>query len=489
MTRRAAAIILGLAAALAVAPAAPAQRRLINPAQPERSPFLDGTHAFRHVLKVVGRNRIEPLSPIDLAGEIKPERTLIVVLGDPAPLDALNHLIMGGFYGFVRNGGALLIATDHRTPTVFGVQVNGTQVLLPGGGFDAYRGMAECPLVEPRQGAQPPLFEPPLGLERNDPSRKVAGNLPSYLVVVVKPDVIPVLADLPKGSTMGRAVPFAAGGAVGSGRVLVMADQDVFINEMMLQRDNGNIQLTYRLADWLLTRPGTQADKRDRVLFYEDSAVQTNFDIPLRSLPPPPIPPPDTLRGMLDELLPAMEREGFFAQLEDDNVADKAIEEGASAVPLWRGAGPEWKMWTVAAILASVGVGLYGFVRLGMFRYRAEAAGPTLTELLQQQPAAGAVMAQRQEAMLRGGNLGEPARDLARRLFSDAGLSPGAGPPRIEVSGPWWRRWATRLRWRRLWRLAHSGRPVRVSPRGFARLARRVAALRAALADGSVRIN
>jgi hypothetical protein len=268
-----------------------------------------------------------------------------------------------------------------------------------------------------------------------------------------------------------------------------MADQDVFINEMMLQRDNGNIDFAYRLADWLLTRPDGQG-KRDQILYYEDGEVQSDFAIPLKDLPTPPLPPPDTLMGLLDEMLPAMEREGFFARMEEDDVANDAVENLAGAVPIWEGTRPEWKLWTVAAILASAGLGLYGFVRLGTFRRRADAAkGPTLAELVLAQAPAGTVLAQRQQELLRDGNLWEAARDLARQLLASAGLSSDADAPAVEVVGPWWRRWRTRLRWRRLWRLARSSRPVRVSPRRFVRLTDDVRALRAGLADGTVRIH
>jgi hypothetical protein len=260
---------------------------------------------------------------------------------------------------------------------------------------------------------------------------------------------------------------------------------------MMLQPDNGNIDFAYRAADWLLTRPGKRDNKRDQVLYYEDGAVQSDFAIPLKDLPPPPLPPPDTLMGMLDEMLPAMEQEGFFAKLEEDDVANQAVEDLASAVPLWEGTRPEWKLWTVAAILGGVGLGLYGFVRLGTFRHRGDSAGPALAEVLAKRPPAGSAVAQRQEALLRDGNLWEPARDLARQLFLAAGLSPDAAPlpPPIEVRGPWWGRWLTRRRWLRLWQLARSRGPRRVSPRAFVRWAERARALRAGLADGTVRID
>jgi hypothetical protein len=494
MTRRARvlAAVLGLVAVLGVLPAATAQRRLVPPPQPERHPFLDGTHAFRRILYDVSRKKLKPLGEKEL---IEPNQTLVVVLGDPSPLLALNKRL-GGLRSFVERGGALLVATDQQSPPVlqdaFGVQVNGTHITMPKGGPDTYRDMPECLYISSQPGARPPLFEPTLNAARNDPAKKVASNLPSYLEVGFKPSFLPVLGFLPP-ATDGRGPlhlwNFAAGDAVGSGRVLIMADQDVFINEMMLQKDNGNIDFAYRCADWLLAR-SDGGGKRKQILYYEDGTIQTDFDIPLKQLPIPPLPPPDTLMGMLDEMLPAMEQEGFFAQLEEDDVANGAVESLAVAVPIWAGTRPEWKLWTLAAILGSVVLGLYAFVRMGTFRHRPETAGLTLAELVRNQAPAGAVMAQRQEELLRDGNLWEAARDLARNLFVSTGISPDAGPvpPAIEVRGSWWRRWWVRLRWRQLWRLARSARPVRVSPQGFARLANRVGTLRSYLVDGTVRI-
>jgi hypothetical protein len=193
---------------------------------------------------------------------------------------------------------------------------------------------------------------------------------------------------------------------------------------------------------------------------------------------------------MIDETVHAMEEEGTFARLEDEDFFNGTVEDLMRSAPFWSRTRPEWKIWTLAVIAVSVVLGLYGFVRLGAFRHRPDATGPSLAVLLGQQAPAGAVIEQRQDALLRDGNLWEAARELARHLFASAGASPDAGPPppALAVRGPWWRRWRMRRRWRWLWRLARSARPVRVSPRGFARLAAQVEALRAGLADGTVQV-
>jgi hypothetical protein len=499
MTRRALAVALSLAAALAAAPAAPAQR------QPESNPFNEGTHAFRHMLYEAGRKNLTPLHDVSAVGD--PSGTLIVVLGDPSPLKGLDRRL-GGLESFVKKGGALLVATDYATPqelgTSFGVGVSGDFVALGDGDPDAWRGRGTCPFVEPVPGADPPLFQPHLPLGRGVAPPRVASNRPSHLRVARFGTPLDRLATLPpnvhveaSGKRADQDFAYGLDYSGTSGRVLIVADHSVFINVMMLQTDNGNLDFGYRCADWLMARPGSVGrEPRDQVLYYEDGTVKTDFNIPLKDLPMPPLPPPDTLMGILDELH-AMEEEGTFvemegkfAQMERNNHANRMIQDVAKEAPLWEGSKPEVKLWTLAVIAVSVGLGVYSVVRLGAFRHRPESAGPLLTDLLARQAPAGVVLAQRQEEQLRDGNLWEAARDLARQLFAGAGVMPDAGPlpPVIDVSGGWWQRWRTRLRWRQLWRLARSPRPVRVSPRGFARLAGRVRALRAALAGGTVRL-
>jgi hypothetical protein len=394
----------------------------------------------------------------------------------------------------VENGGALLVATDGQTPALlerhFGTGVSGTFLTLPTGGENAYRRMPECPYIDPVKGARPPLFEPGLPALRGAPPKRIASNKPSHLNVA-RWRFLPVLATLPAQCTDGRGNfhvwDFAVGGDLGNGRVLVMADHSVFINEMMLQNDNGNIDFAYRCADWLR---GDPARPRDRVLYYEDGVVQTQFDIPLKDLPPPPLPPPDTWVGMADEFLRGMEDEGTFRQMEEEGFFDGVVADLMGWLPFWAWATPEVKLWTLVVLVVSVALGLYAFVRLGAFRHRPDATVPALAALLEKQAPAGAVIEQRQQALLSDGNLWEAARELARHLFASAGISPDAGPapPVIEARGGWWRRWRARRQWRHLWRLARSAQPVRVSPHDFARLASQVKELQAALAAGTVRI-
>ena len=56
------------------------------------------------------------------------------------------------------------------------------------------------------------------------------------------------------------------------------------------------------------------------------------------------------------------------------------------------------------------------------------------------------------------------------------------------VEGSWWHRWRTRRHVLRLWRLAYEATPRRISAARLRKLIVQLEELKAALADGSVRL-
>src|SRR5262249_56049092 len=79
-----------------------------------------------------------------------------------------------------------------------------------------------------------------------------------------------------------RPLPFAVRREFDSGgRLLLLADHSVFINEMMLKSDNGNVDFTYNAIEWL---KGDNKE-RNRVLFVSDGNIETKLDIPIREEP------------------------------------------------------------------------------------------------------------------------------------------------------------------------------------------------------------
>ena len=477
MTRRAGAAVLGaLVLTSLMALAAPAQT--VSPQQD--TAFLEGTHAFRRILHDRGFQKFLPTKNSEDLADSK--HTLVVILGDTAPLAELFEE-PDGLKEFVHNGGALLVATDRRSHDIlkrtFGIAVKGERLSLSQD-LEGYLGNRECPFLEIRNG-EPNLFrsvEVPDGPE----SPQIATNRPSYLEPIssYNPKELPVLAELPRGcrgsrTYFRRSRPwFAVGGEYGQGRLLLLADHSLFINNMMLRSDNGNFDFAFRCAEWFREGPPTG---RDQVLFLEDGNPCTDYDLPVPiALPSPstlPLLPPEALVPLVNQTLQVLERDNVFDQL------------------LLEAMGGKKNLWMGLAVLLSMALALYGLVRLLQFQYRRDPIVPSFPRLLAKQGPAGPLIEQRSREVLREGNLWEAARTLARHLFESAlpekELACGTQPV-VEVPGGWWqrRRWQGQIR--SLWQLAHASVPRRVSSRRFAALSADVRRVQAALAAGTLHL-
>jgi hypothetical protein len=460
----------------------------------------EGTHVFRHVLREVGFTT--PLRHFhDLDDD--PARTLLVVLGDTRRLREVRQgRTRLGLEAFVRAGGAVLVATDQdvsdpeasaNLEAVAGVTVVGrSRRAILAGPPDCYRGFEDCPIVRPLRGREPNLFRP----AARDPGAdlRVATNLPGELELRgERPPGVADLARFPPGSYYRwgeglRALParpplFAVGGSHGDGQVLVLADHSVFINEMMLLKDSDNMDFAINCLQWLHNTPAV----RDKVLFVEEGNVwsgEQDFNLPLRDVP---LKPEDVLGALWSQRNPLLvEAEKRLARLEEEDRFNKLFFRGLEEL----GLSPR-QAARFALLLSGLALLVYGGYRTGVRgRFRPEAAVPVLARVVAQHTPAAPLLAQRHQALLRAGNLWESAQVLARQFFAAAAIPappPAGSPPRLLVRGGWWRRRALRRRALHLWRLAF-GPPVRVSPAALARLPRELDGLKAALADGSLRI-
>ena len=458
--------LLAVAALLGSAPVALAQTG--------RVPFGQGTHAFRRILFDLN---MEPLAgPAELSQD--PTHTLLIVLGETDVLDR----VPGGLRQFLEEGGAALIATDRAVPRRlqdFGVAVTGSQVRLPPNTvFKSYRDLEECPMLTPALGAAPALLATP-GVPGGGlfGFLNVATNRPSYLLTARPlPGRLTRLATLPwKCEVEGpdglmylvnRPLPFAVGGPVGRGRLLVLADHSLFINEMLLQADNNNIDFTYNCLDWLA---GDREQPRNRALFVEEGDVKTAFDIPLKEVAVP-LPPEEALVPLADDAV---------AQMEQENALNRVLLDLV----------PFETIWVVLVLLLTALLAGYGFYRLSHSRHRVDLWAPLLEAVLARHAPAQTLMEQRHRALLGRGNLWEPARALARQWFEETGCAPpngDAAEPGVRVNGTWWRRWALGRKVRRLWRLAYGAAPVPVPPQEFARLLANLEDVKVALASGAL---
>lgn len=435
------------------------------PAQP-RVPFGQGSHALRHILRKLN---LQPLS--DFSQISDPSDTLVIVLGETEPLSQLPR----GVAGFLEDGGALLVATDRKAIGFEKAGVAGA-LINTSSPEQAYRGLPDCPLVT--------AFDPHHPLFQGVRQRQLATNLPSYLVEreVVKGkekgsqrlgDLL-ILAWFSDGN---KLFPFAAGktwrgnrNGARDPRLLLLADHSVFINDMMLQKDNDNFVFAYNCVEWL-AQPGP----RGRVLLVEEGTMVANFDVPLKDtdLPDIPLPPLEVVNKLL-------------ANLEDENVFNKLLISGlgaGDAHPLEKARRVMMQGWVISLTIALL---VFGFYWLSRSRFHQDKEASVLTMAL---PRSG-VIEQRHQAMLQDGNLWEAAREEARQCFVALGHGEAAdafSPPSVTVTGNWWRRWvlSNQIRW--LWRLAHGKTPRTISPRDFNKVTRQSSEVQSALADGTLR--
>jgi hypothetical protein len=447
-------------------------------AQEDAIPFGQGTHALRHILHDLG------LQPIEEVKELtrEPEKKLLIVLGDTRVL----HRIPFGVELFVHRGGAVLVASDRRTESWLwqdneGFRI-GDRLEIAEDSPSAWRNHRACIAVQPAERGVPRLF-PASGTSR------VVTNRPANLFLY--PRGIPILGLLPEGSraergnfiALGSQVPFAAGGDWHAGRILVLADHSIFINDMMLQPDTGNIEFAHNAIRWL-----TDGGKRTQVLFVEERAVQSEFDVPVKDLPPPPLPPAEVLVPLIDEVIKNLEEENAFNQVAL-NLFDRVL---ARYFAPFLSPG---QFLEALALLGTVGLVMYGVSRLMSSRHRLEAGTPLLANALARLAPVGGVVAQRQQALLESGNLWESARVLARECFESAlGGGPSgdgmasAAPPRIRVVGSRWQAWRLQRSWDRLWHVAYGTTPTRVASREWTRFLRSLDEVDAGLADGVIQL-
>ena len=255
------------------------------------------------------------------------------------------------------------------------------------------------------------------------------------------------------------------------GRLLVVADHSIFINEMMLQPDLDNGAFAFNVGRWLADTGS--ANRRTEVLFYEDGRIQTDFSGSLEVPVTPPIP--------LEALVPLADE--TVAQLEQENAFNNILLEAVG--------GPD-RIMQMLVMLLTVALILFGLYRFLQSRVQPAPKAYAASADTADQPAISA-LERRHEAVMAQGNLAEAARELAHQAFASIGLTPGLGAtaPKVTLSGPWWI-WLQGRRWQpivdELWALAVRGPVRRISPTRLRSLDASVHELLAAVAAGKVRL-
>jgi hypothetical protein len=479
-------------------PAKPAPKQQQPPPEP-----IDalGTEVFRTMLAYYKLQAIEKLEEL---AKFDPKHTMVIAFrgAEATGNDPLDKI---GLRQFVQSGGAVLVATDQDTSDTawakqFGVQVFGTKIFaFPG--TPCYRDRNYCPFIEQAKAAQiPALFNSSTGAGK--PLAKVATNIPSFM----ERSSLETLAYI-KPKCKEEGAQFAFGGPVhfaqakrydSGGKIMIMADHSIFINEMLLppkDQANDNLELTQNLLQWLTASPDSKA--RDHVLFIDQTGqVVTDFESLLRQLPPP-IPDihdlPSLLQAAWDnrdllwanrqyasELVASAEDEGLFQEIEqrmDDDLLD--------IIPFW---------WIIRGLLFFALVIVFGLSirRFVGSRFRFSKVAPRLSMALDRFRPRGSLLDQRLRGSLRGGQCYEAARTRARQMFADLEWTPaeeGGNLPRVEINAGYWKRQAIARDLRELWQVAFGREPIRVTAKHWDKWIARLREIHKLIRTGVIRVS
>jgi hypothetical protein len=459
------------------------------------------THVFRRLL--FDRD-FEPITDFEkfrnLTAEEKKE-TIIVILGDTTPLERLPRGALN-LIQFVQQGGAVLLAADkplredvkNEIQALTGYKVQNHQLVCTNLKHCYQEKYSFCPLLETAAIASPNLLRNPAGGQ----NLKVATNLPSQLVPA--PLAAPqhksrLVAWLPAQCIEAqssdilqinwRALPFGVAAELdGGGQVLFLADHSIFINQMMMPKDNNNVEFTDNCMQWL-----SGDGRRKKVLFLEEGFIQPSFKVEIReqsSFMPPATIAERQLLEKLDENIKYADPKLQEAENADwfNRVIHSFMAHGDHEGSPWPAIGFILVVLTLFGVVAGfLGLIFHGF-------QQQQPVGPSLARLVEQQAPDGSLMEQRNQGMVQVRNLWEVGRQLAKEAFEAAGIAAKIGDslPQLTVRGGWIEQRKMRREVTRLWNLAFAPKPLRVTPSEWPELLRQLAKLRKGLGDGSVRL-
>jgi hypothetical protein len=427
----------------------------------------NGNHAFRFVLNNLGLEAKDEGSPPD-------ENTILIVFGETQALDEIpGGLIPGGLKEFINNGGAVLIATDRpnqgKWQDIFQIRFHDGFVHAPANLESAYRGLELCPWVMPQKVDEIPIFPGLFDIATNKPAHFINGSKKLRTLATFPADCW--IEDGRKRIPLREGATFAAAGLIGKGRALVLSDHSVFINEMMLQNDNANLDFARRCISWLKDS-GEGQPERTQVLFLDEGETIKDFKVPeiIGDLPMPGI-------EALNCFLVAIEQKNVFNQLILGNDPGRTM-------------GHILRALTILITTAVAGFGCYRFLHA---RHRMETSEPLFATKMAQQSPEVDVMTQRHLTMIKADNFWEAAHHLAGDWFETVtpGLlaqvaesdDPRSGLISFTVDAGWWRRWSWQRKLKDLWRLA-VGSPRKLTAAEFARFVTQLDEVRAAQLRG-----
>ncbi len=470
----------------------------------EQEAFRVGTHVFRRILH---DHDITPVTGWE--GLNDPEHTIVILHGRN---HAFLETLPGGLRQFVERGGAVLLATDVATANQDVWSLTGFQV-----GDQHVRGWAtnpgpqekrrapdqalflklpECVIPQPTETRDPPLFYKRALPGLPTKPLQVATNCPSFLYQAARdplPRRIHVLARYPEGcwyghyrylrEPNGEQPAFAVCTELRQGRMLLLADHSVFINEMMCQEKAGNLDFAYNVVQWLQGENG----QRTKALFLEDGEIATQFDIPIKQIKIPLRELERRLVGQVEETL----AEISDAHRRDNRLNDLFLDRMTDTVDPYTSSSSSNGFYQATAVMLALGLVGYGLTRLIRASHTFEPSLPPFWRAQSKVAPTPIVLEQRQEAMQRENNYVDVARPLAQEWFAQlpsAPKDPSAREPVVTMtSKSSTEQQLVRLA-KQLWHLAYDARPPRVTRQRLEFLMARLPQLTRAVSQGKVRI-
>lgn len=397
-----------------------------------------GTLRFRNLFYQNGCRPITKYEDFNNLKVTEYPNTVLVVLGDTS---ALRNLRPSLRY-FVENGGAALIATDHKDQSQalanFGIWISGPSLEV-GSRSKGYHEQKDCPFVKAEPGSEALFQAERANADQKD--LKVATNRPGAIQLLnvdkkqgegqEDPLKVEIVARFAAQShyyaeDYARAGPYYFAASYGpdpsTGRVLFLSDHSVFINGMLWYDDIDNLDFANNCVHWLITR---SRGSRTRILFIDEGGIQKQFALP-SAKPKVSMPPPDALVYMIDLGLEELQKgnsinnflRGGVSFLEEE--ADRAVRDNLGPLELFhepdKSKIPRSDLAMPIVFLSLVGffVGIY---LISNARFRPESRLNVATPSGNGAPK-GSFLSERGQALALSGNYMSVARELSRELFA-----------------------------------------------------------------------